>query len=249
LGDSALTRFFARPFFVALLLWTGVGLAVYLIVDFVGMPYLAGKFTGTVHVPAVVGAKPDQAKSLLEQNHLEYKVDSLGEFSADIPKGKILSQYPLSGTEVKKGRRVWVKISKGSKRIELPALRGLSQHQAEISLQQLGLRLGHIRMIRTTSIPAGAVIGTYPPAHTALPRGRAVDIEVSEGENDAPTEMVSLTGLSLSQAKRQIKQAGLTVGNITYQKSARSLPNTVLSQNPAAGSPLNGAPVDLTVSK
>lgn len=244
-----LVRFFSRPFFIAALAWFIIGMVVYLATNLVVMPFFAGKFIGKVKVPILVNLQPEMARDILKQSDLLYMLDSTGDYSNDIPAGKILSQYPVQGTEVKKGRRIWVRISKGLKSVELPALRGLSLRQAEITLQQLGLKMGRVREVRNTNTPAGAVIGTFPKANSTLEKGRAVDIEVSQGKEDVPVGMPTLTGLTLAKAKAKIESLGLRLGKITAKKDPRSLPNTVLAQSPAAGSKLGNAAVDLDVSK
>ena len=154
---------------------------------------------------------------------------------------------------MKKGRRVWVKISKGFKSVEVPALRGLSLRQAEITLQQAGLEMGRVRRVRHGTVPSGAVIGTSPPAHTTLEKGREVNIDLSDGGDAAPASgMPRLLGLSLAQAKAQVKKLNLSLGKITYKKDKKSLPGTVLAQTPSAGSGLaglKGQAVDLVLSK
>jgi serine/threonine-protein kinase len=244
-----LARFLSKPFFLAVLLWGIAGAILYLVVNLLVMPYMAGKFKATVKVPVLVRLPPDQAKSILEKNGLIYMLDSTGDYSTDVAAGKILTQYPEAGTEVKQGRRIWVKISKGLKSVELPALRGLSLRQAEITLQQLGLKVGRVKEVRNTAIPAGAVIGTYPAKGATLEKGREVNIELSQGTEAAPVGMPSLQGQSLSRAKERIKDLGLKLGKVAYKRDPKSLPGTVLSQSPAAGADYKGRPVDLVVSK
>ncbi|MDQ3003314.1 MAG: PASTA domain-containing protein [Fibrobacterota bacterium] len=244
-----LARYFSKPFFLALILWFFIGVAFYFLINMLVMPYVAGKFKGTVNVPALVTLPPEQAKDILKKNGLIYMLDSTGDYSADVAAGKILTQYPEKGTEVKKGRRIWVKISKGFKSVELPSLRGLSLRQAEITLQQLGLKVGRVREVRNTAIPSGAVIGTSPGANATLEKGREVDIELSQGTDARPAGMPSLVGMSLIQAKEQVKKLGLGLGKISYKKDMRSLPNTVLTQSPSAGGDFKGRSVDLVVSK
>ncbi|MEO7425638.1 MAG: PASTA domain-containing protein [Fibrobacteria bacterium] len=246
---SVLARLFSRPFFLALLFWILAGAVLYFLTNMLIMPYVAGKFKGTVKVPALVSLPPEQAKSILLKNGLIYMLDSTGDYSNDIGAGKILTQYPETGTEVKQGRRIWVRISKGLKSVELPSLRGLSLRQAEITLQQLGLKMGRVREVRNAIFPAGAVIGTSPAANATLEKGREVNIELSQGKDATPTGMPSLIGMSLSQAKAQLKSLGLNVGKLAYKKEAKSLPNTVLSQSPAAGAAYQGRSVDLVVTK
>lgn len=244
-----LARFLSKPFFLAVFLWIFTAAILYILINSLVMPYVAGKFKGTVHVPALVNLPPEQAKAILVKNGLIYMLDSTGDYSADVAAGKILTQYPEKGTEVKKGRRIWVKISKGLKSVEMPSLRGLSLRQAEITLQQLGLKVGRIREVRNSVIPSGAVIGTSPAAKAILEKGREINIELSQGTASAPSGMTSLVGMSLSQAKEQIRKLGLSLGTVTYKKDPKSLPNTVLSQSPSAGGEYRGRNVDLVVTK
>ena len=244
-----LARFLSKPFFLALLLWFLVGAILYILINSLAMPYVAGKFKGTVKVPALVSLPPEQAKAILSKNDLIYMLDSTGDYSADVAAGKILTQYPETGTEVKKGRRIWVKISKGLKSVEMPTLRGLSLRQAEITLQQLGLKVGRVREVRNSMIPSGAVIGTSPGAKATVEKGREVNIELSQGTSSESSGMPALTGMSLAQAKDEIRKLDLTLGKITYKKEPKSLPNTVLSQSPSAGSDYKGRSVDLVVTK
>lgn len=244
-----LARFFSKPFFLALFLWILIGAGLYLLADLLLMPYFAGKFKGTVEVPVLVNLPPGEAKDILVKSGLHYMLDSTGDYSTDVAAGRILSQYPLGGTEVKKGRRVWVKVSKGLKSVEVPSLRGLSLRQAEISLQQSGLSVGQVRRVRHIAVPAGAVIGTSPPARTTVGKGRAVDIDLSEGAEAQVKAMPLLVGMSMGQVRIQIKKLNLSLGKIGYKKDMKRLPNTVLSQTPEAGVALRGQTVDLVLSK
>jgi beta-lactam-binding protein with PASTA domain len=55
--------------------------------------------------------------------------------------------------------------------------------------------------------------------------------------------------MSLSQAKAQIRKLDLSLGNLSYKKDPKSLPNTVLSQSPSAGGDYKGRSVDLVITK
>jgi eukaryotic-like serine/threonine-protein kinase len=245
----SLSRFFARPFFVAAIAWVFLlGIGFFLVDDWL-MPAMAGQFKKTSPVPELIGLPPENAQTQLTALGLIYMLDSTGDYSQNVPAGHILTQFPPAGTVVKQGRRVWVKVSKGFKAVEVPSLRGLSVRQAEISLQQAGLKMGHVSEVAHGSIPAGAVIGTKPAAGAKVENGREIAIHVSRGGQATPTTMPSLKGLSLSQAQGKIQALGLKVGKVSARADSRSLPKTVLSQSVDPGSVLKGQTVDLTVSK
>ena len=55
---------------------------------------------------------------------------------------------------------------------------------------------------------------------------------------------------SFSGAERIIIQAGLRMGNITYQINTELLPNTVIEQSPKSGEPVpSGRAIDLVVAQ
>ncbi len=245
----SLPRLLSRPFFVAALVWLAILAVIYVIADYWVMPAVTGQYTPTSAVPALIGLKAEEAESQLDKLKIEYMLDSTGDYSQDIPAGHILSQFPAAGTVVKQGRRVWVKVSKGFKAVDVPQLRGLSMRQGEITLQQAGLKVGRIDEVLHANIPSGAIIGTVPPAGAKVETGRLVRIQISMGGRAVPTTLPSLKGLSLSQAKEKLADLGLSLGKTTSRKEARSLPNTVLEQDPPAGSPLKGQKVDLILSK
>jgi serine/threonine-protein kinase len=152
------------------------------------MPLAAGKFRSTSEVPRLAGLKPENAEQELRTRGLSLMLDSVSDFSADVPAGHIQFQFPEAGTEVKRGRRVWVRISKGLRSVEMPPLRGMSLRQAEISLQQLGLKLGRVRPVRGSPVPPGAVIGSRPKAGALLEKGRVVDLDISSDGSEQKAE-------------------------------------------------------------
>ena len=248
-GRFILARYFSNPFVAALLLWIVIFAVAGLAADLVLMPYLAGRFAGKGKVPELAGLSPEAAKQKLADNGLLYMQDSLGDYSNDVAAGRILSQYPGGGTEVKRGRRIWVKVSKGAARLEVPVLRGLSLRQAELTLRQLGFKVGQLSPVQHSAVPPGAVIGTSPAARTAMPKGGKVNIQYSADENTASASVPALTGLSLDQAKALLAKLNLELGKVRFQSDKRNLPNTVLSQQPAPGEPIEGQAMDLVVSK
>jgi beta-lactam-binding protein with PASTA domain len=106
-------RWLIRPVVPAFIFWLLALLAVFLIVDFSIMPAFAGRFSKTVTVPSVIGLEPKQARDTLRAHGLRFSVDTLSDYSRVVPRGRILSQRPDSGSVVKGGRRVWAMLSRG----------------------------------------------------------------------------------------------------------------------------------------
>ena len=128
-------RWLTKPLVPALLAWGVVCLIVFYALNGLIMPSFAGRFAKTSEVPKLVGLKMEKAGEILRQHGLSLMLDSSSDFSAEVGAGKIMSQFPDPGVTVKWNRRIWVRISKGRRAVEVPVLRGMSQRQAEISLQ------------------------------------------------------------------------------------------------------------------
>jgi len=75
-----------------------------------------------------------------------------------------------------------------------------------------------------------------------------VSIVVSRGMVVEETVIPSLVGKTSTEAGKVLAEAGLKIGNITYQPSFDLLPNTVVDQFPRSGEPAKrGDAVDLFV--
>jgi serine/threonine-protein kinase len=239
---------YSKPLYMALLSWFIAGLVGLLVFDMAIMPLIAGHFKGKVEVPDLQGKTPQQARQALIANDLEYKLDSISDYSPKIKAGLILSQRPSASIKVKKGRRIWVKISKGMRSIEIPQLRGSSLRQAEILLQQSSLRVGKVIYIKHLRIPSGVVYKTEPHANVVLEINTPVNIYVSSGSLNSNT-IPSFIELSLAKALNLIHQINMVPGQVKYQKDPEKLPGTIIRQDPAAGSPIKaGGTIQLMVS-
>ena len=106
-------RWLLRPVIPALIIWLAALSAVFFLVDLSIMPAVAGRFSKTITVPSVIGMDPEPAQETLRAHNLQFSVDTLSDFSRTVPRGRILSQRPDSGSVVKSGRRVWVILSRG----------------------------------------------------------------------------------------------------------------------------------------
>jgi serine/threonine-protein kinase len=94
----------------------------------------------------------------------------------------------------------------------------------------------------------GKVIETNPAAGQVVERGSRVTLFVAQGP--ATVEVPDLEGKTLSQAERELGEAGLKLGRATRVFS-EDVPNgRIVSQNPSAGIPVGpGTTVTVDVSR
>ena len=119
-----------------------------------------------VAVPDLVGKSPAAARIIAEQNGLELSVERQY-YSPTVPEGKILSQLPPSGSQVRRGWEVRVAESLGPQRVAIPSLLGQSERVANINIRRRGLDLGAIAQMQLPDSPEGQVVAQAPPPNAS----------------------------------------------------------------------------------
>ena len=215
---------------------------ILLILHFTGV---MGK--GDIEVPDLKGMTYSEAEKLLEEKGLNIKEGDKVP-SDEIKKGRIVTQDPTEGTMVKKGRTITVDISQGRKEGVIPNLIGM-EYPGNIKsiLEDHGYELGRVTEKESDS-PEGVVISQTPKAGTDKKEGTTVDIVISKGKEKP--KVPTLTGMTVSDAKNAIVNAGFQVGNITYGESNVYKGGYVMNQQYTPGSELEkGKTIDLVVAK
>jgi serine/threonine-protein kinase len=226
-------------------------LVIYLLFDKIIMPAYT-RHGQAIEVPDLTNLVYEDARDVLDRLDLKIveeakKFDTSNEF----PIGVVMSQNPRSGSFVKKGRRVYVIVSKGEPTIEMPRLLGGSERNAIFQIEHLGLALGAIRYEHSDLNPAvGNVIDQSIPVGREVKLGTAVDIVVSLGRLPDRFIVPNVVGRSLKEATKMIIEAGLSVGEIHYQDRSDLLPETVFEQFPEAETEISqGDSLYLVVSR
>ncbi len=170
-------------------------------------------------------------------------------YTSDVSPQTVVDQYPLAGENVKPGRTIRLKIARPEKMILVPSLVGQSRRSAEISLQQLGLRIDTVYTEFNPDYPRGTVAWQFPKTGDHIKKGLGLQITVSKGLPPDFFQVPQLFGLSMKKAKEELIRARLKVGKISYQQNEDLVPYTVLDQSIAPGTVLDqSTQVDLVVS-
>jgi serine/threonine-protein kinase len=200
----------------------------------------------SVKFPSVVGATTEQANSTLTA--LGLKTVTVEErFDEDIAKGRVISTDPFAGDSIALGGTVNLVVSKGAERYTIPALINLTPEAAVNLLAKSPLKVGDITEVFNAKVPKGFVISSNPDQGTRVKRDTLVDMVVSKGVETF--SLASFVGTNGEQALNELTTAGFSV-TTTYAFDEKAMPGEVISQNPAAGTPLaKGAAVEIFVSK
>jgi beta-lactam-binding protein with PASTA domain len=197
-----------------------------------------------VAVPSVVGRTPAEARLLADQSGLQVAVERQY-YSPNVPEGRILSQLPPAGTQVRRGWQVRVAESLGPQRVEIPDVQGQSERAAEINIRRRGLEVGTVAQMPLPGSPADQVVSQSPPPNASGVSVPKISLLVTEAEQPQAFVMPNFIGQPLGSVTLALQDAGLHVGNITLAAQpgapapAPPLPSSpasiVVSQNPAPG--------------
>lgn len=243
-----LSNVYHHPWFRHLAAFTGLCLALVLLADWIVMPVYT-KHGEAVEVPNVTTMRFADAKVRLEDGGFEV-LSGEERFSSQYPAGYVLEQAPRPGAKVKSGRRIYLVVSRGERRVEVPQLVERSERDAQLLLARYGLVLGNVDYEYSTFYPEGTISSQSIPPRAEVPQGARVNITVSAGA--VPNEFVvpSVDGRPFDEAAKMLRKAGLAVGSVRYEDVDDLLPETVIRQSIEAGTRVEkGARVDLVVSR
>ncbi len=234
------TKVFLISFFVSLI----TAIAICLIFFFV-VPNISGDKVDVV-VPDLLNSTSEQARMLAENRGLLFVLGGEEE-SPNVPAGQIARQSPLAGSVVPHKTVVSVWLSKGSSRITVPVMRNLTLVEATQRLNEVGLKIGEVRMVENDSVAKDLVVSSSPPFSSLVDRGQMITIIVSSGAQEVIVP--SVIGRRLESARSILANAGLVVGSINYEVSTEYDVGIVIGSYPRAGTKVKkGSSVNLTVA-
>jgi len=186
-----------------------------------------------VAVPKVVGMSLRDAEKAATDQGLLVDVENRF-YSAEIPEGKIVSQLPAPGTQVRRGWRLRVAQSLGPQRAVVPDLVGESGRAAEMNAQRRGLEVGATVVAHIPGLPPGQVVAQSPPPNAVGVATPKINLLVTAGAEEVSYIMPDFVGRNLAEASSAIEEAGLRLGEITVLE-ASGAHSTILRQSPLPG--------------
>jgi eukaryotic-like serine/threonine-protein kinase len=184
---------------------------------------------GDVLVPPVENLRQGQAIKELEDAGLEVTIDR--EFSDRVKEDFAIRTVPQEGTEVTKGTRVRLLVSRGPEQVTVPDVTGLSRESAEARLRDDGFSVAVEE--QESDETEGDVISQSPAAGTGVARGETVTITVSTGRPQVAVPDV--TGMGEARATSRISGAGLTPVREERPVTDPAQDGRVIEQRPGAG--------------
>ncbi|WP_414169496.1 Stk1 family PASTA domain-containing Ser/Thr kinase [Streptoverticillium reticulum] len=129
----------------------------------------------------------------------------------------------------------------------VPAVLDMTQPKAQQELDKAGLGV-QVRQDFSDTVERGHVISTDPKPGERIRNNGKVTITVSRGPQKV--QVPNVVGMTLDDAKKQLQDKGLTVGDVSQQFSDETPKGSVLGSDPRPGQELRpDSAVTLVVSK
>ena len=189
-------------------------------------------------VPDLSGRTVDEARRLIQGQLL--KVGSITSKVSREPQGTVIEQQPRADAEAGPGSSVDLVLAEG---LEVPKLVGLSLEEAGAELAKKLMRLGKVER-RTTEDGDSRIIEQTPTPGSPAAFGVGIDVVISE-----PPTVPDLRGLTAEAVAAKLAEKQLSISTIDFQISTEHPDQTVLSQDPLAGSAIaNGGAVAVVLA-
>lgn len=191
------------------------------------------KGTEQVTVPDLKGKSADEAQKALNEAGLTgQQGDSV--FSDDVDENMVASQETPSGATANKGDTVVFHLSKGSEKVTIPNVVGMTQSQATSKLENAGFAV-NTTTETSKDVEKGNV--TKQSKTGTATKGTTITITISSGLGEAP----NVVGMSESKAKETLDKAGYKY-DLKYKSDSTVAKGNVISQS------TSGSTVTLTIS-
>lgn len=192
------------------------------------------KGTEQVTVPDLKGKSADEAQKALNEAGLTgQQGDSV--FSDDVDENMVASQETPSGTTANKGDTVVFHLSKGSEKVTIPNVVGMTQSQATSKLESAGFAVS--TTTETSKDVEKGNVTKQSKTGTAT-KGTTITITISSGLGEAP----NVVGMSESKAKETLDKAGYK-----YDDSQRK-PDSTVAKGYVISQSTNGNTVTIIIS-
>lgn len=168
----------------------------------------------TVETPDFIGMTIGEITAFADTAHIEFEViDSL--YSDEFPKGTVVTQEPIPGYKVKRGRMIYVTVNAIlPKQVSIPDVRNLSLRQAKAVLESVGLKLGDLEYrpdIAKNAVLDQKIGGKEARKGAMVFSGTVVDLVLGDGLSNTRVPIPYLLYYNLKQATDRLNLSSLNL--------------------------------------
>ncbi len=236
-----------RSVWLKLILFIIPMILLFILMSFLGRQIYNNHFVSEdVEVPGLIGLYEEEANRVLEEKNLALNV--LERKHSNQEEGRIIYQDPAEGMKIKPYSVVKVIVSLGPQTVVVPNVVGYSQREAEITIENAGLRLGQHEYI-DSDLPKGTVVRQSIEPDTEVVDGTEIVLVISKGPKIELVQVGEYIGLKEDIARQLIDNDNLNVGKVTKEYNDEYNEGLVFKQSPNHGDTVEkGTKIDIWVS-
>lgn len=184
-----------------------------------------------------------------DPNYADFEILIKEEIISEFAEGTIISQVPEADKMLVVGGKIYVVVSSGIKKIDMPKLTDWEYTSAEAELNRLGIANVKIQFDYSPDFEKGKVISSNPEQGTEIDGESVITLLVSAGKELVLATVPDLLGLTIEEANTKLKDNDLIMGNVTEQVSL-SPAGTIINQGIQAGiETTSETKVDVVIAK
>ena len=184
----------------------------------------------TVTAPDFTNLTVREAQKLASESHVQVKVvDSV--FVRRLAGGVVYRQQPKAGSEVKKGRSIFLTINSiVPRKVVMPNLYGYSVSEARAELQNRGLNLGkltYVKDIATNTVLSQSCEGKEVKAGALVVSGSNIELKVGVSSDENSTTVPRLIGMKYVRAVDALHDRYLNTGRVRFDENVKTYADSV----------------------
>jgi len=199
-----------------------VGITIFLIVLNMFALRIYTDHGDSIEIPDLRGKTTEEVSDILSNIDLRFQIrDSV--YSRETAPGTVLDHFPKAGQKVKENRTIFITLCAVSQeKIPMPQLTDISYRQAVNILESSGLIAGSVEY-KPSEFPNLVLEqksqGSEIRVGEMIAKGSVIDLVLGSDSKGETSQVPSLFGRNLTEAKLTLDEAFLNIGTITYDES------------------------------
>jgi len=217
---------------VKILIGVAIALVSVLLFIFVIYPKFISK--PSIEVPDVSDMTVSQAEKTLEDEGFEVATKTKKKSSDDIKKGKVIETDPEAGRTIKKGTKITLIVSSGSKKLTIEDYTGENYYEIKAKLEAAGIivEIETKDVVKSDDAKENVVLSQDVEPGEKLGKGDTIILTIPNLYETYPDFVKE--SYTVEDVKAFCVKHDITL-DINYQADASKKENTIIYQNMAAG--------------
>lgn len=188
----------------------------------------------TISMPDFTGVELEKAQKICEKLGIDLKVED-EIYNNVIEKGKIISQNLKPKSKIKRGRTVYVILSKGSKLVTVPDITNTLKSKAIIELKNNDLEEGIESTITSNIYKENFIIAQFPLPGTQIEFKSKINFLKSSGEKKQEFLMPDLINQNIFSIYKKLSSKKLFISQLLIEENENFESGTIIEQKPPFG--------------